>query len=392
MFEYQKNNTFFAQVTGLMEALGEKELQELGAVNTKITYRGVYFEADKASLYRINYSSRMLSRILAPLLSFPCRSTEALTRTASKVKWERIFSAEQTFSISSSVTKSRITNSLYASQCLKDGIADYFRDKYGRRPSVNTVNPDVRFNLHIEKDNAVLSLDTSGESLHKRGYRLLGGDAPMQETVAAAIIRLSEWDGKKPLWDPMCGSGTLLCEALMYYCGIPAQYLRKNFGFSHLPDYEKNLWVKVKKEMDDKIIPLPEGIISGSDISQKVIETARTNLSRLPFFEKVKLSGQPFQHIKEFHNGVIVTNPPYGIRMGKPEEVQLLFKEFGDFIKQRCNGTTVFLYAGEPSLRKYIGLKTSKRIPLSNGKFEGVLLRIDSYEGTKKKFNKDELN
>jgi putative N6-adenine-specific DNA methylase len=385
MFEYQKNNRFFAQVTTLMEEMAAQELQELGAVNTEVTYRGVYFEADKKALYRINYNSRLLSRVLAPLLTFPAYTTGALTKTAYNINWESIFNTDQTFSISASVAKSKITNSLYASQCLKDGIADRFRDKTGKRPSVNTVNPDIRLNLHIETDMAILSLDTSGESLHKRGYRLMGGEAPMQETVAAAIIRLSGWDGEKPMLDPMCGSGTLLCEALMHYCRIPAQYLRTKFGFTHLPDFERKLWKEVKDESDSRIRPLPEGLINGSDISQRVIETAKANLSRLPYHDKVVIKGIPFQHIKEFENGVIITNPPYGIRLGKPEEVQELFKAFGDFIKQSCKGTSAFIYAGDPSLRKHIGLRTSRRIPLSNGKFEGVLLQIDSYEGTKKK-------
>lgn len=385
MFEYQKNNSFFAQVTGMMEEMAEKELQELGAVNTRVSYRGVYFEADKAALYRINYMSRLLSRVVAPLISFPCHTPAALTEAASKIKWEEIFSVEDTFSISAAVNKSKITNSLYASQCLKDGIADYFRAKSGVRPSVSTISPDVRFNLYIEKDSAVISLDTSGESLHKRGYRLLGGEAPMQETVAAAIIRISGWNGEKPMWDPMCGSGTLLCEALMHYCRIPAQYLRKNFGFMHLPDFDKDTWKQIKKENDAEMRPIMPGLINGSDKSQRILEVARENLSRIPYHENVNLEGKPFQHIKEFVNGVIITNPPYGIRLGTIEEVHALYKEFGDFIKQRCHGSSAFIYAGDPELRKHIGLKTSKRIPLSNGKLEGVLFQIDSYEGTKKK-------
>ncbi len=368
-----------------MEQLAEQEIKDLGAVNTEVTYRGVYFEADKKALYRINYNSRLLSRVLAPLLTFPAHTTGALTKAAYNINWKSIFTTEHTFSISASVSKSKITNSLYASQCLKDGIADHFRDKTGKRPSVNTVTPDVRLNLHIEKNNAVISLDLSGESLHKRGYRLTGGEAPMQETVAAAIIRLSGWDGERPLLDPMCGSGTIICEALMHYCRIPAQFLRKSFGFTHMPDYERQLWKEVKKESDDKIRSLPQGLIMGSDKSQRILEAAKSNLSPLPYKENVELKGIPFQHIKKFEKGMIVTNPPYGIRLGEPEEAQQLFKDFGDFIKQRCTGTIAFIYAGDPALRKHIGLRTSARIPLSNGKFEGLLLKIDSYEGTKKK-------
>lgn len=384
MYEYQKNSTYYAQVTGMMEEICEEELKELGAKNTKKDYRGIYFEADVPTIYRINYMSRMISRVLAPLKKFHCQNSEALVKAAKQIKWEEMLSVDKTFSITSSVSKSTISNSLYAAQCLKDGIVDYFRDKYGKRPNVETVNPDVRFNLHIEKDKAVISLDTSGESLHKRGYRLLAGEAPMQETLAAAIIRLSKWNGEKQLWDCMCGSGTILCEALMHYCNIPTQYLRKKFGFYNLPDFNMKDWEKVKMDCDKKIRPLVKGLIKGSDKSQKILEVAKQNLARLPFYESVELSCNPFQQIKSFENGILITNPPYGIRLGTTTEVQNLYKELGDFIKQKCNRTSAFIYTGEPSLRKYIGLKTSRRIHLVNGKLEGVLLQIDSYEGSKK--------
>jgi len=384
MYDY-KENGFFAQVTGKMEELCERELIELGATETKIAYKGVFFKSDLLTLYKINYISRFLSRVLAPLITFPCRNTDALINRAKKIHWEDFCSLEKTFAISGSVSYSRISNSLYASQCLKDGIADYFRDKYGKRPNVDVTNPDVRINLHIEKDMAVISLDTSGESLHKRGYRLLAGEAPMQETLAAAIIRLSKWDGENTLWDPMCGSGTIVCEALMHYCKIPAQKLRKKFGFFNMPEFSPAEWNKLKEEYDCKIRPLQKGIIRGSDKSQKAIEIAKANLSHLPYSDSVELSCKPFQHVKEFENGTLITNPPYGIRLGELEEAKALYKEFGDFLKTNCTGTSAFIYTGNPQLRKSIGLKTTRRIHLDNGKLEGVLLRIDSYKGSKKK-------
>ncbi len=384
MYDYLSKG-YFAQVPGKMEELCEQELIELGASHTKLSYRGIYFNADKKTLYRINYTSRLLSRVLAPLKTFHCNNTNDLYRTGLKIRWEDFLNTEKTFSISASVAKSNINNSLFASQKLKDAIADYFRSKYDKRPSVDTGNPDVRFNLHIEKDEAIISLDTSGESLHKRGYRLLAGEAPMQETLAAAIIRLSKWDGEKPLWDPMCGSGTILCEALMHYCRIPAQILRKKFGFMNLPDFDDEVWEQIKSECESQIRPLLKGIITGSDKSQKILEVAKDNLSRLPYCNIVKLKCHPFQHVKKFENGTIITNPPYGIRLGEIENVKELYSELGDFLKTSCNGTSAFIYTGDPALRKSIGLRTSRRIPLVNGKLEGVLLQIDSYEGSKKK-------
>ena len=384
MYEY-KTNGFFAQVTGKMENICQEELIELGAKETEVAYKGVYFKADLQTLYKINYTSRLASRILAPLITFPCRSTDYLYQKSKKIHWEDFCSLKKTFSISASVSNSRINNSLYASQCLKDGIADYFRSKNGKRPDVEVVNPDVRFNLHIEKDTATISLDTSGESLHKRGYRLLAGEAPMQETLAAAIIRISKWDGQNILYDPMCGSGTILCEALMHYCRIPAQTLRKKFGFYNLPEFNRNEWNKVKADSDSNVRPLLKNIIRGSDKSPDAIKIARKNLSRLPYSDAVELSSTSFDQIKEFESGTLITNPPYGIRLGESEEVQNLYKVFGDFLKTKCAGTSAFIYTGNPELRKFIGLKTTKRIPLDNGKLEGLLLQIDSYKGSKKK-------
>lgn len=384
MYEY-KTNGFFAQVTGKMENICQEELIELGAKETEVAYKGVYFKADLQTLYKINYTSRLASRILAPLITFPCRSTDYLYQKSKKIHWEDFCSLKKTFSISASVSNSRINNSLYASQCLKDGIADYFRSKNGKRPDVEVVNPDVRFNLHIEKDTATISLDTSGESLHKRGYRLLAGEAPMQETLAAAIIRISKWDGQNILYDPMCGSGTILCEALMHYCRIPAQTLRKKFGFYNLPEFNRNEWNKVKADSDSNVRPLLKNIIRGSDKSPEAIKVAKKNLSRLPYSDAVELSSTSFDQIKEFESGTLITNPPYGIRLGESEEVQNLYKVFGDFLKTKCAGTSAFIYTGNPELRKFIGLKTTKRIPLDNGKLEGLLLQIDSYKGSKKK-------
>jgi len=391
LYEYQKNQKYFAQVPGLMEPLCEAEFKELGAVETEITYRGVFFTTGIQALYNINYNSRLCSRVLAPLVSFPCHTTEMLTKKARSIKWEDFLTVDQTFSITCTVSKSRINNSLYAAQCLKDGISDHFRDIFSRRPSVDTVSPDVRFNLHIEKDKALISLDTSGESLHKRGYRLKAGEAPMQETLAAALVRISGWDGEIPFWDPMCGSGTIIAEALMHYCRIPAQYLRKNFGFFNMPDFDKAIWESIKKDSDSRIRPLPNDMLLGSDKSQIAIRTAEENIAPLPFADSISLKCHPFEHTANFENGVIVTNPPYGIRLGEKDAVQKLYKELGDYLKNNCKGTTAFVYTGDRELAKHIGLRPSKRVALVNGKLEGVLLRIDSYAGSRKnKYNKQE--
>ncbi|MGA8263298.1 MAG: hypothetical protein WB779_02535, partial [Ignavibacteriaceae bacterium] len=180
-------------------------------------------------------------------------------------------------------------------------------------------------------------------------------------------------------------SGTILCEALMHYCKIPAQKLRMKFGFFNLPEFDPAAWSTIKEEYDNRIRPLPKGIIHGSDKSQTAIDVAKDNLSRLPYSNSIDLSCKPIQQTKEFEDGTLIVNPPYGIRLGELKETEILYKELGDFLKINCNGTSAYIYTGNPALRKSIGLKTTRRIHLDNGKLEGVLLQIDSYKGSKKK-------
>jgi putative N6-adenine-specific DNA methylase len=379
LFEYQKYNRYFAQAAGKLEQLCEEELRSLGAKDTRAVYRGVSFTADLETLYRINYMSRLATRVLACLISFDCHSDRYLKKTALTIPWETIMGLGDTFSISSSLSDSFFTHSLYASQFLKDVIADYFVAKCGKRPSVDVDNPDVRIHLRIERNKAAISIDTSGASLHKRGYRLSGYTAPMQETLAAAMVKMSDWEGERPLWDCMCGSGTILSEALMHYCRIPAQYLRKEFGFFRMPDFDKSKWENVKRDADSKMRPLPKGLISGSDESAKAIDVSKYNLSCLPYHSAVSLSCGPFQNAPNFEKGTIVTNPPYGVRIGTKENVAKLYKELGDFLKIKCNGTSAFVLIGDSTLRKSIGLKPSWKKPLENGSIMCELLKIDSY-------------
>ena len=201
----------------------------------------------------------------------------------------------------------------------------------------------------------------------------------MQETVAAAIIRYSEWDGSVPLYDPMCGSGTLLAEALMHYCRIPSAMLRRHFGFEHLPDYKKSAWIKVKKGLDANIRALPDGLISGSDSSESAVNIAAGNLGVLKYGSQIKLRTLDFNRSRGIENAVIVTNPPYGIRMGKRETLDAFYKSFGDFLKQRCKGSTAYIYFGERELIKSIGLKPAWKKPLKTGGLDGRLAKYEMF-------------
>jgi len=379
MFQYQLNHRFFAQVPEGVEELAGHELMELGAERVQASYRGVYFDAGKDDLYRINYGARLTTRVLAPLITFRCHSSDTLYKKSKEIPWEEFFTADHTFAVFANVTHSKIRHSQYAALRLKDAVVDSFRDRFGRRPSVKKTDPDVWIGLYVESDNATVSLDTSGGSLHRRGYREEGGQAPMQEITAAAVIRLSEWDGSKPLYDLMCGSGTLLSEALMAYCRIPGSYRRERFGFQFLPDYDEPLWLAVKKEADGAMRKPARGLISGSDIAEEAVALARKNITDLPYGDRVGLEVADFRTIPELRDRVILCNPPYGIRLDRNRDLGPFYRDLGDFFKQRCLGSSAFVYFGNREWIAHVGLKPSWKKALKSGGLDGRLVKYDIY-------------
>jgi len=379
LYTYQQNSCYFAQIAEGLEPLAKQELLRLGAKKIQPGFRGLYFHADEETLYRVNYQSRLIQKIIAPLELLDCHSTKYLYNRAKTIDWTDFLSLTKTFAIVSNVSNSHIRHSKYAALCLKDAIADFFTESVGKRPNVDTRDPDVWLNLYIHNNRAVIGLEVSGGSLHKRGYRLIGHEAPIQETVAAAMLELAEWNGERPLYDPMCGSGTLLCEAVMRYCRIPAGYFRKQFGFESLPDYDAALWKAVKAEADSYIRPLPADLIAGSDISVKALEAASANLGQLAQGADVKLKAIDFRDIKALENTVIISNPPHGLRLQKKEGMEAFCKDLGDFLKQRCQGSTAYLFFGDREWIKHIGLRTTWKKPLSSGGLDGRLIKLELF-------------
>ena len=379
-FEYQKNQRFFAQVAGGLEELGAEEIRDLGATEIAAAYRGLYFSADQPALTRIVYAARLLTRVLAPLSRFKCHSTKYLYKKALEIPWPELFPVRNSFAIFSSVSNSQIRHSQYAALVVKDAIVDSFRRETGSRPSVERIDPDIWFNVYIENNRATISLDLSGGSLHRRGYRQQAGPAPMQETVAAAILRMSAWQGESSIYDPMCGSGTLLCEALMAACNIPAAFLRRHFGFEYLPDFDAPVWQKTRERVDAQIKACPEGLIAGSDKDPDMIKACRTNLSALPYGEQVCCRAVDFRDLDGLPDKTIISNPPYGLRMQDKNQVKNLYRQIGDFLKQKCPGSTAFLYLGDRTLVPFIGLRPSWRKPLKSGALDGRLIKIEIYK------------
>jgi putative N6-adenine-specific DNA methylase len=381
-YTYQNEGRYFAMIAEGLEDLAGAELTRLGARKVEPGYRGLYFQADRQTLYRVTYRTRLIQKIIAPLEFLDCHSTKYLYRRAQAIDWSDFLSVDQSFAIVANVSNSHIRHSRYAAQCLKDAIVDQFRERCDRRPNVDTEQPDVWLNLYIHNNRAVLGLEVSGGSLHKRGYRQIGHEAPMQETLAAGLLDHAGWKGEQPLCDPMCGSGTILCEALMMYCRIPAGYFRKRFGFEALPDFDAALWQDVREKNNRNIRPLPEGLIAGSDIDPSALEAAAANLGHLPHGGAVQLKHIDFRNIKALHNTCIVSNPPYGLRLQKREGMQAFCKDLGDWLKQRCRDSTAYLYFGDREHLKQIGLRSTWKKPLRSGGLDGRLVKLDIYEAS----------
>ncbi len=379
MYQYKKTKRYFAQVTGGLEKLAMAELKELGAFGCEIAHRGVYFSSEIKNLYKIVYRSRIVTRVLAPLAQFKAYDDKELYGRSKKINWQDFLTNERTFKIYANVAHSKIRHSKYAAQVLKDSIVDQLRDKTGSRPSVDRKNPDVSINLYIHSNKVTISLDLSGESLHKRKYRKIGLQAPMQETLAAAVVRASGWTGATPLHDPFCGSGTLLCEALMSYCKIPAAYFKEKFGFFYLPEYNEKEWQSVKKLADEKIRDLPRNLVSGTDSSPAAIKASGENLSTFDDGININLRITTFQQLPNMEKYTILTNPPYGKRLGDEKKLQMTYQRFGDFLKNKCTGSTAYVYCGNRELIKHIGLRTSFKMPMKNGDLDGRLIKLELY-------------
>ena len=372
-YEYQKNSRYFAQVADEIKDLAETEIETLGAASIKPAQGGIYFTATPKVLYNLNFQTHLLNRILAPLLYFDCHSDKYLHKRAMEMPWEDFLSPQQTFAIFATVSNSNIKHSQYAGLRLKDAIVDYFRDKTGERPSIDTRDPDVWINLHIWNNQATISLDTSGGSLHRRGYRQNSVDAPMMETLAAAMIRSARWDGETPIHDPFCGSGTLLSESYLYASNTPPGFLRKKFGFENLPDFDSGVWAALREEGLQAIRPVPSGLISGGDIDSNAVKVARENCAVLDNDRVINIQRKDMMDFAPSENGLIIANPPYGIRSGRDEDMDALYKQFGDVLKQRCKGSNATIYFGNVDHLISLGLRPKWKKPISNGGIDGLL-------------------
>ncbi len=364
-----------------LEPVLAAELRTLGAESVSIERRAVSFIGDKSMLYKANFLLRTALKVLKPIAQFRVNTKEDLYTHAKNIPWFEYLTLGMSFSIDSTVQSELFVNSMYTSLKVKDAIADTFREKFGKRPSVNQEDPDIRFHVYLMGDYCEIALDSSGESLHKRGYRVIQGEAPINEVLAAGMILLSGWTGDTDFLDPMCGSGTILIEAAMIAKGIPAGIYRKSFGFEKWLDFDEQLFSAIYNADYEKETAVK---FFGSDISTQSCANARANIKNAGLSKAIEVEAIDFLELSPpSENGIIVTNPPYGERL-QTRSIAVLYKSIGDILKQKYAGYTAWVISSSEEGFKSIGLKPSKKIELFNGALPCSFRSFELFRGTHK--------
>jgi putative N6-adenine-specific DNA methylase len=375
----------FEVVIKTMEGLEDvlvSELNALGVEGAEVLNRGVRIRGDLRLLYTVNYACRTALRVILPITSFKSSNDKQLYEGAYEVPWEKFIRKGQTFAIDSVISYSSFHHSGYVSLKVKDAITDRLREKFGQRPSVDKKRPDIRINVRMFKDDTTISLDSSGDSLHLRRYRQGMVEAPLNEVLAAGLIRLSEWDMQTPLVDPMCGSGTILTEAALMASKIPAGFFRRHFSFMNWPSFDQKLWDSIREEQDGKIIK-PETRLFGSDRDRRAFEVTRRNLDAAGVSRMVRVRLSAFEGLEPpAPEGYLITNPPYGERL-KLEDIKAFYKKLSDILKQKYTGYTAWILGSDLEAIKFIGLRPSRKIKVMNGQLECRFLKFELYSGSK---------
>ncbi|MFY7729194.1 MAG: THUMP domain-containing class I SAM-dependent RNA methyltransferase [Flavobacterium sp.] len=373
---------------GLEEVLA-KELQQLGAQQVEPGVRMVSFVGDKGFMYKANLALRTALKILKPIHSFRAWNDRALYSGIQSIDWSKYLTVNQTFVVDVTLSGEQFTHSQFVALKTKDAIVDQFRDKYGKRPDIDKLHPDLRINIHIFNDQCSVALDTSGSSLHHRGYRSATNIAPINEVLAAGMLLLSGWDGSTHFLDPMCGSGTILAEAAMIACNIPANINRKEFAFEKWQDWDNDLFDTVTNSLMNKTREF-HYTIKGYDKAPSAVMKAKDNIKNANLEDYVTISQENFFDTNKETEGPLhmVFNPPYGERLDI--NLERFYREIGDTLKQGYPNTNAWFITGNLEALKFVGLKPSRKIKLFNGKLEARLVKYEMYEGSKRaKFQQD---
>lgn len=370
--------TFF----GFEEILA-KELQQLGAQEVEIGTRMVSFKGDKGFMYKANLSLRSALKILKPIYHFRAFNDQSLYKGIQGIDWSKYLNANQTFVIDTTIHSDNFKHSQFVSQKAKDAIVDQFRDKFGQRPSIDKDFPDLRINIHIDRDQCSVALDTSGASLHHRGYRTATNIAPINEVLAAGMLLLSGWDGSSHFLDPMCGSGTILVEAAMIACNIPANINRKEFAFEKWNDWDNDLFDQIINALMKRTREFHHTIV-GYDKAPSAVQKAKDNVRNANLEDYITISQANFFETKKETVGPLhmVFNPPYGERLDI--ELERFYRELGDTLKNNYSNTNAWFITANLEALKYVGLRPSRKIKLFNGSLEARLVKYEMYEGSKR--------
>jgi putative N6-adenine-specific DNA methylase len=372
---------------GLEQVLAD-ELTSLGAGSVRARNRAVAFSGDKQMLYRANYHLRTALRVLKPILAFPARNEKDIYNGIKDIAWEGIMGPESKLAVETVLVSQNYKHSGFISLRVKDGIVDRFRDRTGKRPSVDLKNPDVRIHVHLGDTHCNVSLDSSGESLHKRGYRTQGFVAPLNEVLAAGLIKLTGWEPGIRFVNPMCGSGTLAIEAGIMARGLPGGYFRPGFGFQAWKDYEPELFESVRKERF--LREFKDAEIMACDLAFPAIRAAQQNLARAGLLGKIDLVKSGFESWQlSPGSGIIIMNPPYGERM-EETGLEQLYRNIGDALKRNFSGYEAWIFSGNPEAMKYVGLRTSRKLTLFNGPIKCKYHQFELYDGSRKKIHHDD--
>ncbi len=373
-------NHYFATVARSLETIAAQELERLGAKEVRPDFTGVNFQGDRALLYRVNLWARTIFRVLMPIREVKCYNAEQLYRSVQKIDWEEYIQPDNTLAVKCTGSNRNLNHTHFSALQIKKAIVDQQRRKTGRRSSVNLENPDLLINAHIFQNRCILSLDSSGASLHRRGYRPAMGLAPLKETLAAALLEMAEWNPNLPFLDPLCGSGTLPIEAALKGLNIAPGLYRKRFGFESWRDFDQSLWQKILKEAKDSQLSELKAPIVGSDRDPNILEQARTNANFCGIEHQIKFCQKELSQIESPADcGIIICNPPYGKRIGNAQKLGALYQLLGDIFKQRFKGWTAYVLTGNKELAKQIGLRASRRIPVYNGSLPCTLLKYELY-------------
>ena len=373
-------NQYFATVAHGLESIAAQELERLGAKEISTDFSGVHFAGDKALLYRVNLWARTLFRVLVPIREVNCDNAEQLYKGVQSINWDDYLTPDRTLAVNCTGGNAKLNHTHFTALQIKNAIVDRQQKKFGSRSNVELDNPDLLVNAHIYQNRCVLSLDSSGSSLHRRGYRPAMGLAPLKETLAAALLVMAEWEPNLPFLDPLCGSGILPIEAALKGLNIAPGLYRKSFGFHYWQDFDRSLWQRLVQEARQSQLAELLAPIFGSDGDKKIIEQGTSNLKFCGLENKINLVHKDLLYIESpADTGVIICNPPYGKRIGNTEELGQLYKLLGDVFKQRFKGWKAYVLTGNKELAKKIGLKTSRRFPVNNGGLECTLLKYELY-------------